>query len=102
MLDKNRKHLCKKLTSVKLVLRTTIMTPVKPHILKFKADEILPSWALMCYGGSTHDRLLSESSRPHILAYYLFLYILLLCIGGEVIIVSMFFNLMSAIENIML
>jgi hypothetical protein len=25
------------------VLRTTIMTPVKPQISKFKADKILPS-----------------------------------------------------------
>jgi hypothetical protein len=35
------------------------------------------------------------------LAYYLFLYVLLLCIG-EVIAVSMSLNLMSATENIML
>jgi hypothetical protein len=30
---------------------------------------------LTCYGGSTHERLLSESSRPHMLAYYLSLFI---------------------------
>jgi hypothetical protein len=57
--------------------------------------------ALTCYGGSTHKRLLNESSRPYMLAYYLFLYVLLLCIG-EAITVSISFNLMSARENIML
>jgi hypothetical protein len=79
------------------------MTPVKPQISKFQADKILPiKWALTCYGGFTHERLLSESSRPYMLAYYLFLYVLLLCIGGEVITVSIYFNLMSGRENIML
>jgi hypothetical protein len=33
----------KKLTSLNLVLRTTITTPVKPQISKLKADKILPS-----------------------------------------------------------
>ena len=48
------------------------MTHVKPQISKFQADKILPSaWALTCNGGSTHERLLSESSRPYMLAYYL-------------------------------
>jgi hypothetical protein len=47
------------------------MTPVKPQISKFQADKILPKWALACYGGSTDERLLSESSRPYMLAYYL-------------------------------
>jgi hypothetical protein len=32
-----------KLFSLKLVLRTTIMTPVKPQISIFKADKVLPS-----------------------------------------------------------
>ena len=77
------------------------MTPVKPQISKFKADKCLAKWALTCYGGFTHERLLSESSRPYMLAYYLFLYVLLLCIG-EVITISISFNLMSARENIML
>ena len=45
-----------------LVLRTTIMTPVKPQISKFQADKIFAKWALTCYGGSTRERLLSESS----------------------------------------
>jgi hypothetical protein len=27
--------------------------------------------ALTCYGGYTHERLLSEPSRPYMLAYYL-------------------------------
>ena len=77
------------------------MTPVNPQISTFKADKCLAKWALTCYGGFTHERLLSESSRPYMLAYYLFLYVLLLCIG-EVITVSISFNLMSARENIML
>jgi hypothetical protein len=62
---------CEKLTSLKLVLRTTIMTPVKPQISKFKADKCPAKWALTCYGGFTHERLLSESSRPYMLAYIL-------------------------------
>jgi hypothetical protein len=40
---KNRKYQCKKLSSLKLVLRTKIMTPVKPQISKFQAEKILPS-----------------------------------------------------------
>ena len=31
------------ISSLNLVLRTTIMTPVKPQISKFQADKILPS-----------------------------------------------------------
>jgi hypothetical protein len=77
------------------------MTPVKPQISKLKANKCLAKWALTCYGGITHERLLSESSRPYMLAYYLFLYVLLLC-TGEVITVSISFNLMSAIEKMML
>jgi hypothetical protein len=46
------------------------MTPVKPQISKFKADQCLAKWALTCYGGFTHERLLSESSRPYLLAYF--------------------------------
>jgi hypothetical protein len=45
----------------------------------------------MCYSGSTHERLLIESSRPCMLAYYLFRYVLLMCIGGEIIRVSILF-----------
>jgi hypothetical protein len=61
----------------------TIMTPVKPLISIFQADKSLPSG----YGGSNHERLLSGSSRPYMLAYYLFLYVLhaILCIGEEAI-----------------
>jgi hypothetical protein len=44
----------------------------------------LANWASRCYGGSTHERLLSESSRSYMLGYYLFLYVPLLCIGGEI------------------
>jgi hypothetical protein len=48
------------------------MTPVKPQISKFQADKILPSGPYTCYGGSIaiQQRLLSESSRPYMLAYY--------------------------------
>jgi hypothetical protein len=41
------------------------MTPVKPQISKFKAEKSA-KWALTCYGGSTHERLLSCS---HMLAF---------------------------------
>jgi hypothetical protein len=91
----------KKLTSLKLVLRTTIMTPVKPQISKFQADKILLSW-LQRVMAALLMSVLSESSRPYMLAYYLFLYVLLLCIGGQVITVSISFNPMSGRENIML
>jgi hypothetical protein len=62
----------------------------------------LAKWALTFYGGSAHERLLSGLSRPYISAYYVFLYVLLLCIGVEVIIVSISFNLMSTRGNILL
>jgi hypothetical protein len=93
------------------------MTPVKPQVSKFNADKILPSGALTCYGGFSHERLLGESSRPYMLAYYLFLHVPLLCKGevitvsiylflhvpllckGEVITVSISFNLMFAREK---
>jgi hypothetical protein len=61
------------------------MTTVKPQISKFQSVKILPSGlqrvmvALLMI-----ERLLSESSRPYMLAYYLFLYLLpVLCIGGH-------------------
>jgi hypothetical protein len=53
----------------------TIMTPVKPQISKFKAEKCLAEWASSCYGGFTHERLASESSRPLMLAYFLFSFI---------------------------
>jgi hypothetical protein len=39
------------------------MTPVEPQISKYQADKILTSG--LCYGGSRHERLLSESSRSY-------------------------------------
>ena len=57
-----------------LALRTTIMTPVKLKISKFKAEKSCQG-ASTCYGGCTHERLLSESSRSYMLAYYLSLYV---------------------------
>jgi hypothetical protein len=79
------------------------MTSVKPQISKFQADKWLSKWALTCYGGSTHERLLSESSCRYMLADYLFLLVLLvlLCIGGEAMTVSIYLNLMSGRENVM-
>jgi hypothetical protein len=50
--------------------------------MKISGRQNLAKLALTCYGGSTHERLLSESNRPYMLAYYLFLYLLLLSIGG--------------------
>jgi hypothetical protein len=44
------------------------MTPVKPQISKFEADKDFAKWALSCYGGCTHERLISESIRPYMLA----------------------------------
>jgi hypothetical protein len=70
--------------------------------IEISGRQNLAKWALTFYGGSTHERLLSESSRPYMLAYYLFLYVLLLCIGQEVITVSISFHLMYRRENIML
>jgi hypothetical protein len=81
------------------VFRTTIITPVKPQISKFQAEKNLVMWALTCCGGSTHEHFLSESSRPYMLAYCLFLNVLPLCIGGEVITISISFNIMSGREK---
>ena len=35
------------------------MTPVKPQISKLRPRD-LAKWALTCYGGSTHERLLIQ------------------------------------------
>jgi hypothetical protein len=45
---------------------TTNMTPVRSQVSNFR-----PRNFAKCYGGSTHERLLSESSRPymHMLAF---------------------------------
>jgi hypothetical protein len=48
------------------------MTPVKPQISKFKAEKSSRIMrALMCYGRTRHERLLSESSLSYMLAYLL-------------------------------
>jgi hypothetical protein len=39
--------------------------------IKISGRQNLAKWALTYYGGFTHERLLSESSRPYMLAYYL-------------------------------
>ena len=46
------------------------MTPVKPQISKFKAEKSCQV-GLTCHGGSTHERLLSESSRSYMLTFRL-------------------------------
>jgi hypothetical protein len=46
------------------------MTPLKPQISKFKAEKSCQV-GFNVHGGSTHERLLSELSRPYMLAYYL-------------------------------
>ena len=58
------------------MLRTTKLTPVKLQISKFKAEKSCQV-GLTCYGGSTRERLLSESSRSYMLAYYLSALVLL-------------------------
>jgi hypothetical protein len=55
-----------KLTSLNLVVRTTIMTPVKYQNLRPRS---FAKWASMCSSGSTHERLLSESGRSYLLAF---------------------------------
>ena len=65
----------KKLSSFNVVLRTTIMTHVKPQISKFKSEKSCQV-GLTCYGGCIHERLLSESSRSYMLAYYLSVFVL--------------------------
>jgi hypothetical protein len=48
---------------------TTILTPFKTvKNQNFRARN-LAKWALTCYGGSTRERLLSESSRSYMLAF---------------------------------
>jgi hypothetical protein len=39
--------------------------------IKISGRQNLAKWALACYSGFTHERLLSESGRPYMLAYYL-------------------------------
>ena len=55
------------------------MTPVKPQYQNLRSRS-LAKWALMCYGRSTHERLLtllSESSRSYMLEYHLSAFVLL-------------------------
>jgi hypothetical protein len=48
------------------------MTPVKPRISKFRAYKILPSGLYSVKVALyTHERLLSESSRPYMVEHYL-------------------------------
>jgi hypothetical protein len=65
--------------------------------IKISGRQNIAKWALACYGGSTRERLLSESSRPYMLTFYLFLYVLLLCTGEEVITVRI--SLISCLKE---
>jgi hypothetical protein len=38
--------------------------PCETANIKIQGRQNIAKWALTCYGGSTHQRLLSESSRP--------------------------------------
>jgi hypothetical protein len=67
------------------------MTPVKQQISKFKADKILPSRLKRVMAALYLQRLLSESSRPYVLAYYM-----------SAFVDCAYFCLMSFRENIML
>ena len=40
--------------------------------IKISGRQNLAQWALTCYGGSTRERLLSESSRSYMLAFRLY------------------------------
>jgi hypothetical protein len=54
------------------VVNTTIMMPVKSQSAKFYAPEVLPNGLQTCYGGSNHERLLSESSGSNMLAFRMY------------------------------
>jgi hypothetical protein len=47
------------------------MTHEKPQVSKLRPKN-LAKWALTCYGGSTHERLLSESSRSYMLEFRMY------------------------------
>jgi hypothetical protein len=68
--------------------------------IKISGGQNLAKWVLTCYCGSTHEHLSSESSRQYLM-YNLFLYVLLLCIGEQIITVSISY-LVSGRENMML
>jgi hypothetical protein len=46
------------------------MTPVKPQIKNISDREV--KWTSTCYGGSSHELLLSESSRSYMLALLMY------------------------------
>jgi hypothetical protein len=47
----------------------------KTASVKISGRQNLVKWASTCFDSSTHERLLSESSRPYMLMHYLFLYV---------------------------
>jgi hypothetical protein len=55
----------------KLSVKDDIYDACKTANIKMSGQKNLAKWALACYNGSTHERCLSESSRPYMLANYL-------------------------------
>jgi hypothetical protein len=45
------------------------MMPVKPQISKFEDEKSCVKRALVCYGGTPHEHLLSESRRSYMLVF---------------------------------
>jgi hypothetical protein len=91
MLYKNRKYYCKKTNQCKVSVKDDNYDACNTTNIKISDRQTLAKCALTCYGGSIHERLwrslyttpsidcslfrsrsvLSESSRPYMLAYYL-------------------------------
>jgi hypothetical protein len=71
MLYKYGKYLCTKTYQFKLCVKDdNYGMPVQPQISNFRPTNVAKR-ALMCYGGSTHESLLSESCHSYMLTYYL-------------------------------
>jgi hypothetical protein len=70
MLNKNRKFKRTKTYQFKLIVKDKNYDSRKIAEIKVSGREVLLyMWAVMCYGGSTHDRWLSESSHSYMLAF---------------------------------
>jgi hypothetical protein len=67
MLYKNRHLKVQKLISLDLSVKDDNCDACKPRKWKKLMPRNLLKWDLTYYGGSSHERLLSESSRPYIL-----------------------------------
>jgi hypothetical protein len=51
--------------------KVSVKDASKTAKIKISGRQNLAKWALTCYGGSTHERLLSESTRPYMCTYNL-------------------------------